>query len=170
MVCPIEERVWKYLIANQTASVPDVMLNCDVSEEYARGIMDRIGTPMEVRAAAAAKAAEGRKDDGGKVRIELVPPELIFAVGAVLMFGARKYESRNWELGMSWGRVFGALMRHLWAWWGGKGDTAKSFLFGDTDLETEMSHLWHAGCCIAFLIAYEERGVGTDDRAKGTKQ
>jgi hypothetical protein len=71
---------------------------------------------------------------------------------------------RNWELGMSWGRVFGALMRHLWAWWGGRGPTTKSFLFGDLDSETGMSHLWHAACCIAFLVAYEERGAGTDDR------
>lgn len=109
--------------------------------------------------------SEGRKDDGGKIRLELVPPELLFAVGDILTFGAAKYEARNWEKGMSWGRVFGALMRHLWAWWGGSGPTTKSFLLGDLDPETGRSHLWHAGCCIAFLIAYEERGVGTDDRA-----
>ena len=34
----------------------------------------------------------------------------------------------------------------------------------DRDSETGMSHLWHASCCIAFLIAYEERRVGQDDR------
>jgi hypothetical protein len=66
---------------------------------------------------------------------------------------------------MSWGRVFGALMRHLWAWWGGKGPTTKSFLLGELDEETGHSHLWHAACCLAFLMAYEERSVGTDDRA-----
>lgn len=109
---------------------------------------------------------EGRKDDVDKVRMELVPPELVFAVAEVLTFGATKYDARNWEKGMSWGRVFGALMRHLWAWWGGKGPTTRSFLFGDLDGETGYSHLWHAGCCIAFLIAYEERGSGTDDRFK----
>lgn len=108
---------------------------------------------------------EGVKFDEGKIRIELLPPELVFAVSAILTSGAIKYNARNWEKGMSWGRVFGALMRHLWAWWGGKGPTTKSFLFGDLDDETGHSHLWHAGCCIAFLIAYEERGVGTDDRA-----
>lgn len=108
--------------------------------------------------------SEGRKDDGGKVRLDLVPPELIFAVGDILTFGAKKYADRNWEKGMKWGRVFGALMRHLWSWWGGKGPTTKSFLFNETDEETTRSHLWHAGCCIAFLIAYEERGIGEDDR------
>lgn len=107
---------------------------------------------------------EGRKDDQGKDRIELVPPEVVFATARVLTFGAQKYADRNWEKGMSWGRVFGALMRHLWAWWGGKGPTSENFALGVIDDETKFSHLWHAACCIAFLVAYEERGVGTDDR------
>ena len=101
--------------------------------------------------------------------VELIPPELLFAVATILTSGAIKYADRNWEHGMSWGRVFGALMRHLWAWWGGKAPTTKSFLFGDLDFETGHSHLWHAGCCIAFLIAYEERSKGTDDRWNGGK-
>ena len=108
----------------------------------------------------------GRKDDTDKVRMELIPPELLMATATVLTFGAGKYGDRNWEQGISWGRVFGALMRHLWAWWGGKGPTTKSFLFGDLDSETGYSHLWHAACCIAFLISYEERSmVAFDDRS-----
>lgn len=99
----------------------------------------------------------GHKDDADKVRLELVPPELLEAVGDILTYGAKKYADRNWEHGMNWSRPFGALMRHMWAWWKGE---AK-------DPETGRSHLWHAGCCIAFLIAYEQRGVGTDDRWKG---
>lgn len=101
-------------------------------------------------------STEGRKDDTDKNRMELIPPELLVAVADVLTFGAKKYEDRNWEKGMSWSRVFGALMRHMWAWWSGEG----------LDKETGKSHLWHAGCCIAFLIAYEARGTGTDDRPK----
>lgn len=112
-------------------------------------------------------ARGGHKDDRDKVRLELIPPELLFAVGTILTSGAKKYADRNWEAGMSWGRVFGALMRHLWAWWAGKAPTTKSFLFGDLDGETGRSHLWHAGCCIAFLIAYEERRSGLDDRFDG---
>lgn len=95
-----------------------------------------------------------RKDDGEKIRMELLPPELIEATATVLTFGAQKYAARNWEKGMQWGRVFGALMRHLWAWWRGERG----------DPETGYSHLWHAACCLAFLIAYEQRGVGEDDR------
>lgn len=107
---------------------------------------------------------EGRKLDEGKTRLELIPPEIIFAIGTILTFGANKYEDRNWEKGMKWSRVFGALMRHLWCWWGGKGPAAKNFAFSDSDAETQHSHLWHAACCIAFLVAYEERNIGEDDR------
>jgi len=98
--------------------------------------------------------SEGIKHDQDKIRLELIPPELLFAVGTILTFGAKKYADRNWEKGMKWGRVFGGLMRHLWMWWWGeKGDP-----------ETGKSHLWHAACCIAFLITYEQRKIGEDDR------
>ena len=104
---------------------------------------------------------EGRKDDTGKLPYDLLPPELLESVCKVLQFGANKYAPRNWEKGMGWGRVFSALMRHLWSWW--RGDAI--------DPETGFSHLWHAGACLSFLIAYEQRGVGTDDRpTKTTKQ
>ncbi|UOF80348.1 hypothetical protein [Caudoviricetes sp.] len=101
-------------------------------------------------------ATEGRKDDSGKARHDLIPPELPDAVAQVLAFGATKYGERNWEKGMSWGRPFAAMMRHLWAWWRGE----------KADPETGFSHLWHAAACIAFLIAFEERKTGTDDRHK----
>lgn len=100
----------------------------------------------------------GRKDDQNKIRMELIAPELMAAVGKVLTFGAAKYEDRNWEQGMKWSRVFGAAMRHLWLWWAGQ----------KKDKESGYSHLWHAACCIMFLIAYEERKVGEDDRPKKT--
>jgi len=102
---------------------------------------------------------KGKKFDGGKVRMELIPPELLTGVASVLTFGAEKYEDRNWEFGMKWSRVFGALLRHLYAWW--------NPFVSDLDEETGMSHLWHAGSCIAFLIAYEQRCVGENDRPEG---
>jgi Domain of unknown function (DUF5664) len=101
---------------------------------------------------------EGLKFDGGKVRYELLPPELLDETAKVLTFGANKYADRNWELGMKWSRVFGALMRHLWAWW--------NPLVSDKDPETGYSHLAHAASCLAFLISYEARNIGEDDRPK----
>lgn len=100
----------------------------------------------------------GGRDDAGKTRIDLMPSELIFAVSDILTFGANKYEPRNWEKGMSWSRVFGSMMRHLWSWW--------NPFEPDTDAESGRSHLWHAATNIAFLIAYEARKIGTDDRGK----
>lgn len=104
----------------------------------------------------------GQKKDQGKTRYELLPPELLYAVSEILTFGAKKYADRNWELGMDWSRVYGALMRHLWAWW--------NPFTSSVDEETGKSHLWHAGCCIAFLIAYEARGVGKDDRPSASNK
>lgn len=107
---------------------------------------------------------EGVKFDDDKVRIELIPSEMIFAIATILTFGAKKYDDRNWEKGMKWSRVFGALMRHMWAWWAGRGPTNDSFLFGSLDDETGYSHLWHAAACLCFLVTYELRSNGTDDR------
>ena len=56
---------------------------------------------------------DGVKFDQDKPRMDLIPPETVEALAAVLTYGAKKYEDRNWEKGMSWGRVYGALMRHL---------------------------------------------------------
>ena len=37
------------------------------------------------------KVTDGLKHDGGKLRMDLVPPEIIEAVGAVVTHGAEKY-------------------------------------------------------------------------------
>lgn len=101
---------------------------------------------------------EGRKDDGDKPPHHLIAPEIQDALAQVLAFGARKYAPRNWEKGMAWSRPFSALMRHMWAWWRGE----------HSDPETGMSHLWHAACCLMFLVAYEQRKAGRDDRPAQT--
>lgn len=99
-------------------------------------------------------ASAGIKHDTGKLRYDLISPTSLEGLAEVLTFGANKYSARNWEKGMSYGRVFGAAMRHLWAWWAKKG----------SDPETGFSHLKHALCCIHFLVHYESHGTGTDDR------
>lgn len=106
----------------------------------------------------------GVKFDENKTRIDLFPGDVLFAISDILTFGAAKYSERNWEKGMAWHRPFGACMRHLWAWWQGRVPTSTNWLFGNLDMETGRSHLWHAGCCLVFLIAYEMRQIGEDDR------
>jgi len=121
--------------------------------------------PRKTPAQAKLLSTEGVKFDSGKARIELISPEFIFAIAAILTYGAKKYSERNWEKGMAWSRCFGAAMRHLWAWWGGRQPaTNVNFLFGPLDDETKFSHLWHASCCLMFLVTYEERKIGEDDR------
>jgi hypothetical protein len=103
---------------------------------------------------------EGKKYDEGKNMLELIPVELINGIGRVLTYGANKYSPRNWENGIAYGRVFGATLRHLFAWWGGE----------RLDKESGMHHLWHAATELSFLIAYEERCMTQlDDRPASKK-
>jgi hypothetical protein len=67
----------------------------------------------------------GCKDDQDKTRWDLLPPDALEEIAKVLTFGANKYNDRNWEKGMKWHRPFGALMRHMWAWWRGQGRTKR---------------------------------------------
>lgn len=97
---------------------------------------------------------EGVKHDAAKPPLHLLPPDALYAITEILDFGAKKYAPRNWELGLDWSRVYRATLGHLFKWW----------MRAGPDEETGKSHLWHAGCCILFLIAYELRGVGGDDR------
>lgn len=100
----------------------------------------------------------GIKTDKGKNRLELVPPEAILAIGQVLtdncLDNGGKYEDRNWEKGMDWMRVYGAVQRHLQAW--AKGE--------DRDADSGLPHLDHALTGLAFLVAYASRNKGEDTR------
>lgn len=106
----------------------------------------------------------GHKHDEGKIRLDLIHPTFMYALGTILTFGAEKYTANNWMQGMRWTRVLAALLRHVFAWSGGAGPTSRSFLFGDVDDETKFSHLWHAAACIFFLVCYEDMQLGQDDR------
>lgn len=98
---------------------------------------------------------QGTKNDLGKDRWDLAPWDAIRLVIKVLNFGALKYQDRNWEKGINYSRIFGAVQRHLTAWWGGE----------DRDPESGILHLAHAACGILFLIAFKVRGMDAyDDR------
>lgn len=100
---------------------------------------------------------EGKKFDEDKVRMDLIPVSMLTGVGKVLTFGAKKYGDRNWEAGIKWSRVYAAALRHLMAWWGGE----------EYDQESGLPHLYHATCCLAFLIEYSGTKTEFDDRPLG---
>jgi len=99
------------------------------------------------------------KYDQEKPRMDLLPLDAVREVALVLTFGVKKYDARNWEKGMTWGRLLAAALRHLTAWAMGE----------DKDPESGLSHLAHAGCDVLMLLAYELRGVGEDDRYAAQK-
>lgn len=87
------------------------------------------------------------KTDAGKPDIYLVPPELFEAVAKIRMYGNEKYhDPDNWQT-VEIERYYSAAMRHLLAWRKGE----------DRDQESGYSHLWHAACNLAFMIALEDR-------------
>ena len=99
--------------------------------------------------------ARGIKHDTGKPRPELLPADALLQIAQVFTIGAQKYDDRNWELGIKYSRLFGALQRHLLAYWDGE----------DLDPETGLPHLAHAGCNMLMLLE-SQRFDGLDDRPK----
>lgn len=88
----------------------------------------------------------GNKFDGnGKLRTDLIPVEPLLALSAILTHGAKKYDDNNWKKGIKFSRVYGALLRHLWAHWLGNYE----------DSDSGMPHIWHAFCNLLFLVYYD---------------
>lgn len=97
---------------------------------------------------------EGMKHDGDKLRFDLIPPTPLEKLAEVYTIGANKYQDRNWEKGLRWGRIFAAMMRHAWAWW--RGETH--------DPVDGQHHLASVAWCAFALMEYEETHPEFDDR------
>ena len=88
------------------------------------------------------------KADAGKLRITLVPREIIRAIAKVRMYGTEKYgDPDNWKR-VEAERYRDALMRHILAYL----DDPES-----VDEESGLKHLDHAACNIAFLCEMEDK-------------
>jgi hypothetical protein len=83
---------------------------------------------------------EGKKNDTGKSRVDLLLPEFLLEVGDVLALGAQKYGEHNWRL-VSKGRYVAATLRHFFAFMGGE----------ILDPESGKQHLAHCATNIMFL-------------------
>lgn len=108
---------------------------------------------------------KGSMDDPNKPPLSLIPRTLLLGIGRVLGRGAKKYARGNWMRGMSYSEVLDAAMRHLTAVVDGE----------DFDPETGERHIYHVGCCIAFLSEYQdgpraEEYARFDDRPYKTRR
>ena len=106
-------------------------------------------------------APQGVKYDSEKIRMDLIPPEALQAIAERFTIGAKKYGDRNWENGIGYSRIYGAVLRHLVAWFSGE----------DRDPETPEgigdSHLDAAFCNLAMLSTFARRGMThLDDRPR----
>lgn len=102
----------------------------------------------------AVAVTEGIKFDAGKPPLSLISRTALEEEAKVMEFGKQKYGTHNWRAGMDFSRLMDAALRHVYAFADGE----------DMDKETGLSHLAHARCCLAFLLEYQGKRIGKDDR------
>lgn len=93
------------------------------------------------------KPIEGRKDDAGKARWDLLPWKQVKYVVQVLTLGAKKYADNNWQkVENPRPRYFAAAMRHLNSWFEGE----------ILNEETGLPNLAEAICNLLFLMWFDD--------------
>lgn len=85
------------------------------------------------------------KADEGKIRLDLVPTSIIWAIGKVMTYGISKYYEGSWKT-VDPKRYKAALLRHLMLYL--EEPNSK-------DVESRLYHLSHVACNVAFLMELE---------------
>lgn len=113
----------------------------------------------------------GIKDDNGKVRMDLLPPDCLKEVARILTDGANHYGAYNWlgansdgteypsdgETALKYSRVYAALLRHAYSWFSGE----------TIDKESGRFAMAHVICNALFLLTFDMRNFSkNDDRPK----
>jgi Domain of unknown function (DUF5664) len=86
--------------------------------------------------------SEGKKYDGGKPRMDLLPYDALVQIAEVLGFGAQKYTPGNWAKGIEISRLIASLERHLGEFKEGR----------DHDSESSLHHMAHVGANVLFIL------------------
>lgn len=89
-------------------------------------------------------------------RFDLIPVCPLQVLARRYGVGARKYDERNWERGYEWSKSYGALQRHLNAFWSGE----------DDDEGEPNGHLAAAAFHIFALLEFVNTHPEFDDRPK----
>lgn len=121
--------------------------------ETIKTILDFDSRPTgEVRTTSSTGGQKGVKPQ----RMSLVPVGPLLALAQHFGVGALKYDDHQWRKGYEWSKSYDALLRHLFAFWGGE----------DIDEETGSLHLdavmWHAFVLRQFYDDFQQ----FDDRYK----
>lgn len=96
----------------------------------------------------------GKKFDGDKPDLSLIPTDALWGTAAALTYGAKKYDRHNFRNGIAYSRLVAATMRHLSAWNEGE----------ELDPESGLSHLDHAMASLAMLKYMTTNKTDMDDR------
>jgi len=86
--------------------------------------------------------------------MDLIPVYPLQELAKVYTIGAAKYNDRNWEAGLEFGRVYAAMLRHATSWWNGE----------ECDPQDGQHHLASVAWCAFALLEYLHRNTGKDDR------
>jgi hypothetical protein len=101
--------------------------------------------------------AEGKKFDGAKPDMSLIPVAAAVEEAGVWTFGKTKYGAHNWHNGIAYSRIIAAMERHL-----------VLLKAGITfDYETARHHAASIRCGSGMIIQFDvEQRVDLDDRMK----
>jgi len=100
--------------------------------------------------------SKGKKYDGGKPQMHLLPSKAIQEVGDVLTFGAIKYGEHNWKkLDNLQNRYTSAALRHIF-----------QSMEEELDEETGCHHEAHAICCLLFKLEAKLEARSKEERLR----
>lgn len=103
----------------------------------------------------------GLRFNAGKNKLELIPPEWLWALGDVTTQGSKKYAERNWERGMDWSNMVGCMERHLLKFLAGERYDGTEF--NKEKGTTGCHHLAMVAWNALALMSYDLRGVGQNN-------
>lgn len=95
-----------------------------------------------------------KKTSSDKLRLDLIPPELMWQIGILLTKNIEKHGERGWEEEpIKASDMIAALKRHITQWELGQRN----------DDDSKMSHLWSVTANSMIAAVLEQRGVLIDD-------
>ena len=113
----------------------------DIKEKHMSKLREELAEEIEEF-----KRSQQAKADSGKLRLSLVPTEIIRNIAVIREYGNKKYgDPENWRT-VEVERYRDAAYRHLLAY---IDDPAS------VDDESGLPHLWHLACNVAFLCELE---------------